>query len=131
MMEKKVTTIEVYVANDGKEFTNRLECLAHERKLADSYTLNEILAKVDDFIKLAFYNRKTLDDYNIKVSSIKLSTGKSYYPNDDFIGKKFREVMSEKGATVDYREVYSQMVDTYFLIRLTDEKYEELLALEN
>ena len=125
MMEKRIE--EVYVAVDGSKFTNMEECLVYEDRLLESRETKELLSLVDDFVKLSFYYKKVGGKYSLRLDSLSLSNGESYTPNSGNAYQKLKEALEERGVYLNFCENYAQFVDAYFQIKVTDEKYEELL----
>jgi hypothetical protein len=126
-MEKKVTT--VFIARDGEEFTTESECLEYEKGLANVETMDDMLSLVDDLIQLAFYQRKVLGKGVTTIHSLTKSDGTYYNAYRDEVYDALRDELAEKGAKLDYREIYYQFADAFFELSLTDEKYEELLKV--
>lgn len=124
-MEKKIE--EVYVAVDGSKFTNMDECLVYEDRLLESGATKELLSLVDDFVKLAFYYKKVGGKYSLQLDSLWLKNGESYTPNSGNAYQKLKEALAERGVTLNFCENYAQFAATYFQLKVTDEKYEELL----
>lgn len=124
-MEKKIKA--VFIARDGEEFTTESECLEYEKGLVNVETMEEMLSLVDDLIQLAFYQRKVLGKVVTTIHSLTKSDGTYYNAYRDEVYDALREELAEKGAKLDYREIYYQFADAFFELSLTDEKYEELL----
>lgn len=124
-MKKKVST--VFVARDGEEFTTESECLEYEEGLANVETMNEMLALVDDLVELAFYQRKVMGNVVTTIHTLPKSDGTNYNVYRDEVYDALREALAEKGAILNYREVYYQFADAFFELSLTESKYEELL----
>lgn len=124
-MKKKVNT--VFIARDGEEFTTESECLEYEKGLADVETMEDMLSLVDNLIELAFYQRKVMGKVVTTIHTLPKSDGTNYNVYRDEVYDALREELAEKGAKLDYREIYYQFADAFFELSLTDEKYEELL----